>query len=203
MLLKFKLSQTTIYLLLFGVLLRFDASEQQAVDPSRTLVCANSFNSENRIDEQVRCRTLDSKTTVDLECSLTKSYKLNAFKHTRANVIRSRLSISPPRLDLNETVFLWDHVSIPSKMNLPFRGVKIHTFVGSFSHLERELLFRAGDKNEGDSDSSGNFSMELSLGLFNDSYSEVVLYNIKHDTLYRLCAQVNESKLFNHNATAI
>lgn len=202
MLLKFKQSQTTIYLLLLGVLLLFDASEQQAVDPSRTLVCANSFNSEDRIDEQVRCRTLDAQTTVDLECSLTKSYKLNAFKHTRATVIRSRLSISPPRLDLNETVFLWDHVSIPSEINPLFRGLKIHTLGRSFAHLERELLFGL-EKNEGGSDSSGNFSMELSLGLFNDSYSEVVLYNIKHDTLYRLCAQVNESKLFIHHATAI
>lgn len=82
------------------------SSEAQRQQPrEEKLVCANSFNKYERKEENVRCVSIDRSSQVEFECNLIKRYKLSSA--LKADVIRSRLVVSPGRFDLNETIFVW------------------------------------------------------------------------------------------------
>ena len=92
-----------IYLVILSLLIlteRFNQTEtHENNDITSGFVCANSYNAVERHEEHVRCVTIDGMTTVNLECNLFKSFKLE--NKLRADVIKSRLTISPARLDLD------------------------------------------------------------------------------------------------------
>lgn len=137
------------------------------------LVCANSYNSPPREEENVKCVTVDGSTTLGLECDLVKNYKLK--KKIHANVIKSKLVISPIPDNLNESVFSWENDD---------------DYFGAQQQEQEQEQEQSFYKN---SDLFRNYTVPLSINAEKDeAYSEIVLYNIKSERLYTVCAQVNQ-----------
>lgn len=146
------------YLLIFSAytLLVVTSGELNMESP---LVCANSFNKDFRQEENVRCKTLDLSASIDFDCNILLNYKL-VEKKIKADVIKTKLVLSPPRTDLNETVFIWE---------IEQGEAESHHYRNNLEGIPVKL----------------SYDHE-----YNVSYSEVVLYDIKYDVLYRICANV-------------
>lgn len=142
------------------------------------VLCASAFDEDEREQEKINCVVVDRRLFVEYSCQLRDNYKME--NKMSAMVIKSTLSIRTNQ-GFNESVYFWKRVENPEEKRTLGGRNRTHTHHHTVINDMRE--------NEESLDTYENRTVQLKV-VTDKLMSEIVLFNIKDKSLYKICVQV-------------